>query len=113
MVEEKGEIGLKDVDVVTTATRAIMSGTYAVLSFPLAAPGSFIRASSASGTAGYFDNLTVVESDSSVSKPQLRLRETQDGDYARLEFQAASRPYWHIAVGGGAAQPRAHFARLA
>ena len=47
MVEEKGEIGLKDVDVVTTATRAIMSGTYAVLSFPLAAPGSFIRASSA------------------------------------------------------------------
>jgi putative methanogenesis marker 16 metalloprotein len=35
---------LKDVDVVTTATRAIMSGTYAVLSFPMAEPCSFIRA---------------------------------------------------------------------
>ena len=48
IVREKGEISLKDVDVVTTATRAIMSGTYAVLSFPLAAPGSFVRAISAS-----------------------------------------------------------------
>ncbi|MGB4652332.1 methanogenesis marker 16 metalloprotein [Methanothrix sp.] len=47
MLEERGEVSLKDVDVVTTATRAVMSGTYAVLSFPLAAPGSFIRASSA------------------------------------------------------------------
>ncbi len=47
MFEEKGRVGLKDVDVVTTATRAIMSGTYAVLSIPLAAPGSFVRASSA------------------------------------------------------------------
>lgn len=62
-----------------------------------------IHATSASGIAGYFNNLTVVESDSSVSKPQLRLHETQDGDYARLEFRAASQPYWHIAVGGGAA----------
>lgn len=35
---------LKDVDVVTTATRAVMSGTYAVLSFPAARPGSFLRA---------------------------------------------------------------------
>ena len=35
---------LSDVDVVTTATRAVMSGTYAVLSFPLASPGSFFRA---------------------------------------------------------------------
>ena len=48
LFNEKGEISLKDVDVVTTATRAIMSGTYAVLSFPIAAPGSFVRASSAS-----------------------------------------------------------------
>jgi len=61
-----------------------------------------IRALS-SGTAGYFNNLTVVESDSGLAKPQLRLHETQDGDYARLEFQVASRPYWHLAVGGGAA----------
>ena len=35
---------LTEVDVVTTATRAVMSGTYAVLSFPLAKPGSFLRA---------------------------------------------------------------------
>jgi putative methanogenesis marker 16 metalloprotein len=32
---------LQDVDVVTTATRAVMSGTYAVFSFPVADPGSF------------------------------------------------------------------------
>jgi putative methanogenesis marker 16 metalloprotein len=37
-------LSLKDVDVVTTATRAIMSGTYAVFSFPAAGPRSFIRA---------------------------------------------------------------------
>jgi putative methanogenesis marker 16 metalloprotein len=41
------DLTLKDVDVVTTATRAIMSGTYAVLSFPLTEPCSFIRAESA------------------------------------------------------------------
>ena len=35
---------LKEVDVITTATRAVMSGTYAVLSFPVACPGSFSRA---------------------------------------------------------------------
>ncbi|MDD1753676.1 MAG: methanogenesis marker 16 metalloprotein [Methanotrichaceae archaeon] len=35
---------LLEVDVVTTATRAVMSGTYAVLSFPVAEPGSFRRA---------------------------------------------------------------------
>ena len=34
---------LSEVDVVTTATRAVMSGTYAVLSFPVASPGSFLR----------------------------------------------------------------------
>ena len=41
------ELALKDVDVVTTATRAIMSGTYAVLSFPIAEAGSFVRAEQA------------------------------------------------------------------
>jgi putative methanogenesis marker 16 metalloprotein len=35
---------LSEVDVVTTATRAVMSGTYAVLSFPVARPASFLRA---------------------------------------------------------------------
>lgn len=44
---QKGEnITLGDVDVVTTATRAIMSGTYALLSFPVKCPLSFKRASS-------------------------------------------------------------------
>jgi hypothetical protein len=31
------------------------------------------------------------------------LHETEEGDFARLELQSANRPYWHIAVGGGAA----------
>jgi len=35
---------LEEVDVVTCATRAVMSGTYAVLSFSVAPPGSFLRA---------------------------------------------------------------------
>jgi len=39
------EIKLEDVDVVTTATRGIMSGTYAVLSFKVSEPDSFVRAS--------------------------------------------------------------------
>lgn len=39
------EIGLEDVDVVTTATRGIMSGTYAVFSFKVSEPDSFIKAS--------------------------------------------------------------------
>ncbi|MGD1060012.1 MAG: methanogenesis marker 16 metalloprotein [Methanomassiliicoccales archaeon] len=38
----------KDVDVVTCGTRGLMSGTYAILSFPVSKPGTFERASSAS-----------------------------------------------------------------
>jgi putative methanogenesis marker 16 metalloprotein len=38
---------LKGVDVVTTATRAVMSGTFAVLSFPVAKPHKFLRARTA------------------------------------------------------------------
>ncbi|MDY0385599.1 MAG: methanogenesis marker 16 metalloprotein [Methanolobus sp.] len=45
LVGRKENIGTMDVDVVTTATRAIMSGTYAVLSFPVNSPLSFKRAS--------------------------------------------------------------------
>jgi len=42
----KGEsIGVKDVDVVTCGTCGVMSGTFAVLSFPVASPGLFLRAS--------------------------------------------------------------------
>lgn len=35
---------LMEVDVVTTATRAVMSGTYAVFSFRVAEPGTFLKA---------------------------------------------------------------------
>lgn len=38
---------LSEVDVVTTATRAVMSGTFAVLSFPVARLASFLRAKNA------------------------------------------------------------------
>ncbi len=44
IIKSGEDLTLKDVDVVTTATRAIMSGTYAVLSFPMAEPCSYIRA---------------------------------------------------------------------
>ncbi|HUI39452.1 MAG TPA: methanogenesis marker 16 metalloprotein [Methanothrix sp.] len=43
-VKSGEDLAVEDVDVVTTATRAIMSGTYAVLSFPVAEPYSFARA---------------------------------------------------------------------
>ncbi|MGI5993091.1 MAG: methanogenesis marker 16 metalloprotein [Methanosarcina sp.] len=39
------EIRFEDVDVVTTATRGIMSGTYAVFSFKVSEPDSFVKAS--------------------------------------------------------------------
>jgi putative methanogenesis marker 16 metalloprotein len=39
------EIRFEDVDVVTTATRGIMSGTYAVFSFRVSEPDSFVKAS--------------------------------------------------------------------
>ena len=38
---------VKEVDVVTTGTRGLMSGTYAILSFPIAPRGTFERAISA------------------------------------------------------------------
>jgi putative methanogenesis marker 16 metalloprotein len=44
LVEAGDSSRLCEVDVVTTATRALMSGTYAVLSFPVAKPASFLRA---------------------------------------------------------------------
>ena len=44
---QAGKSTPRDVDVVTTATRAVMSGTYAVLSFPVDKPASFFRARSA------------------------------------------------------------------
>lgn len=47
LVEQGAAAELQDVDVVTTATRAVMSGTYAELSFQIAEKGSFTRAVSA------------------------------------------------------------------
>jgi putative methanogenesis marker 16 metalloprotein len=44
LVESGESPKLSEVDIVTTATRAVMSGTYAVLSFPVAGPASFLRA---------------------------------------------------------------------
>jgi putative methanogenesis marker 16 metalloprotein len=44
LVETGEKAALAEVDIVTTATRAVMSGTYAVLSFPVARPGAFLRA---------------------------------------------------------------------
>ena len=44
VLADGGRVSLQEVDVVTCATRAVMSGTYAVLSFPAAPPGSFRRA---------------------------------------------------------------------
>jgi putative methanogenesis marker 16 metalloprotein len=39
------KVAFEDVDVVTAATRGIMSGTYAIFSFKVAEPDSFVRAS--------------------------------------------------------------------
>lgn len=43
-VRDGESFGLDDIDVVTTATSALMSGTYAVLSFRVAEPDTFIKA---------------------------------------------------------------------
>jgi putative methanogenesis marker 16 metalloprotein len=47
LVQSGESARLLEVDVVTTATRAVMSGTYAVLSFPVDRPASFLRARNA------------------------------------------------------------------
>ncbi|MCT8336085.1 methanogenesis marker 16 metalloprotein [Methanoculleus sp. Afa-1] len=44
LVREGGEVTAADVDVVTTGTCGVMSGTAAILSVPVAAPGTFERA---------------------------------------------------------------------
>jgi putative methanogenesis marker 16 metalloprotein len=44
LVDRGEKAALEEADVVTTATRAIMSGTYAILSFPVAKPKTFLRA---------------------------------------------------------------------
>lgn len=44
LVREGQDIRMENVDVITTATRAIMTGTYAVMSFPIDAPRQFTQA---------------------------------------------------------------------
>ena len=44
LIREGGEVTAADVDVVTTGTCGVMSGTAAILSVPVAAPGTFERA---------------------------------------------------------------------
>jgi hypothetical protein len=55
---------------------------------------------STSGFAGAFDGAVRISGDSSHGKPFLQVHETQDGDYARIQLQVASRPLWHVSVGG-------------
>ncbi|HOV81232.1 MAG TPA: methanogenesis marker 16 metalloprotein [Methanothrix sp.] len=47
LAESEGPDALRGVDVVTAATRAVMSGTFAVLSFSVAPSGAFLRAEKA------------------------------------------------------------------
>lgn len=55
---------------------------------------------STSGFAGAFDGAVRITGDSSHGKPFLQVHETQDGDFARIQLQVASRPLWHISAGG-------------
>ncbi len=63
--------------------------------------GSFgVSASSPNGFAGEFSGAVRIDGNSTHDKPFLQVHETQDGDYARIQLQVASRPLWHISVGG-------------
>jgi hypothetical protein len=63
-------------------------------------PGFGLTVNSAVGSAAIFNGLIRVRTDSTIDDPQLRLEETQEGDFARLEFRSTTKPPWHIAVGG-------------
>jgi hypothetical protein len=41
-----------------------------------------------------------IDSDSALATPHLSLHESQATDYARLQLQAGTQNYWHIAAGG-------------
>lgn len=68
--------------------------------FGVSQDGNAISGSSANGWAGNFSGAVRISGDSSHSKPFLQLHETQDGDYARIQLSVASRPVWHVSVGG-------------
>lgn len=59
-----------------------------------------VSASSLNGFAGEFSGAVQIDGNSSHAKPFLQIHETQDGDYARIQLQVASRPLWHISAGG-------------
>ena len=59
-----------------------------------------VSASSLNGFAGEFSGAVRIDGNSSHDKPFLQLHESQDGDYARIQLQVASRPLWHLSVGG-------------
>lgn len=63
-------------------------------------PGFGLLINSGIGHAARFNAQASIRMDSSMDRAHLRLEETQENDFARLEFQSASKPVWHIAVGG-------------
>jgi len=83
--------------------KATSDSLFGTAVFGISSDGIAIAGTSANGTAGSFSGPVRVAMTSTLTRPQLRLSDNQDGNYARLEFQVANRPYWHLAVGGGAA----------
>ena len=118
--ERDGVIGLKGI---TAKSRPSLAGVYAedtavngngLVAVATNGGSAYgVWAIAPQGVAAYLDgNVTitgdltgvdriVVDSDSTLGTPHLSLHESQSGDYARLQMQDGSQPYWHIAVGGG------------
>jgi hypothetical protein len=63
-------------------------------------PGYGLIVNSGIGYAALFNAQALVRFDSSLDRAHLRLVESQEGDFARLEFQSGTKPVWHLAVGG-------------
>jgi hypothetical protein len=68
-------------------------GTHANGQFDPGANGSTLMKLYGTGTLELKNN-------SSIPNPHLRLVETEQNDFARLELQAGTHPFWHIAAGG-------------
>jgi hypothetical protein len=62
--------------------------------------GSGLIVDSVSRSAAWLKGRTTIYLDSNLDLPHLRLEETQDDDFARLEFKSTTKPVWHIAAGG-------------
>ena len=83
------------------AIRATSDAVFGTAVSASSADGTAISGGSANGWAGNFSGAVRIVGNSSHGKPFLQIHETEDGDYARIQLQVASRPLWHIAVGGG------------